>query len=119
MFGYETNDDESEVDNDSDGEVETKQNEPDNDDGDMEQQNPPPTPTFEDPYIPFRMHSTYSTEIKYRRLAINENQGSHPRKLKNYGEANVARNFIQSQQLFTEQIYSNNYVRKGLFCLEA
>ena len=35
-----------------------------------------------------------------------------------YGEANVARNFIQSQQLFTEQLYSNNSVRKGLFSLK-
>ena len=117
IFGYETA---NESEDDSDGEPERKENEPDNDEGvqDMNQQNPLSKVVFEDPYIPFRMHSAHSTEIKYRRLAISENPNSHPRKLKLYGEANVARNFIQSQQLFTEQLYSNNSVRKGLFSLK-
>ena len=117
IFGYETA---NESEDDSDGEPERKENEPDNDEGvqDMDQQNPLSKVVFEDPYIPFRMHSAHSTEIKYRRLAISENPNSHPRKLKLYGKANVARNFIQSQQLFTEQLYSNNSVRKGLFSLK-
>ena len=65
IFGYETA---NESEDDSDGEPERKENEPDNDEGvqDMDQQNPLSKVVFEDPYIPFRMHSAHCTGIKYR-----------------------------------------------------
>ena len=119
VFGYATSDDDSE--DDEEGALEQKQNEPNDEEAENEDENVQRIKnfSFEDPYIPFWFHSALSTEIKYRRMVINELSTYHPRKLKLYGEANVARNFVQTQQLFTEQINSNATVCKGLYTLEA